>query len=148
MTIAVVLVVLGAVGLVSARLGALWWARQPVGVVHIADSVELRVGARRIDAEGRCGDSGELVIAGERLEVTVGDRTILSTPIVHVGAALRSVPRPSLWLTGDGWNVSIVVDRERPVPVAVGRIGRLRQATTAQVVVGALSEAAAAAAEA
>ena len=141
MAIAVVLVVMGVVGIVSARFAALWWARQPLGAVRLDGSVEVRVGARRVDADGRCGDSGELAIAAGRLEVTVAGRTIVSTPLGRIGATVPSDPRPFLRLSGDGWNVSLVVDRERPVPVVVGRIGELRQAATAQVVVDALREA-------
>ena len=147
MTIVVVLAILGVIGAVCARLAALWWARQPLGAVRVAGHVELRVGARRLDAMGRCGDSGQLEITDGRLEVTVGDRTILSVPIADAGAALCADPRPSLRLTGDGWVVSLVVDRQRPVPVAIGRIGVLRQTTTAQVVIDALRKMAAQAAE-
>ncbi len=145
MAIAVVLVVVGVAGMISARVAALWWARQPLGVVRLDGRVEVRVGARRVDAEGRCGDSGELAIAAGRLEMAVAGRTIVSTPVGRVGAAVRSDPRPSLRLSGDGWSVTLVVDRERPVPVVVGRIGALRQATTSQVVLDALREATAAA---
>ena len=136
MAIAVVLVVVGVAGMISARVAALWWARQPLGVVRLDGRVEVRVGARRVD---------ELAIAAGRLEMAVAGRTIVSTPVGRVGAAVRSDPRPSLRLSGDGWSVTLVVDRERPVPVAVGRIGALRQATTSQVVLDALSEATAAA---
>ncbi len=138
-----VLVVLGVIVAVLARLAAFSWARQPLGVVRSTGSVELRVGARRVGAGGRCGDSGELAIEAGRIDMSVGGRNVLSVPIAQVEAALGSAPRPSLRLTGDGWDVLIVVDRERPVPVAVGRLGRLRQATTARVVIDALREAAA-----
>ena len=136
-----VLVVAGVVGVVCARFAALWWARQPLGVVRVDGSVELRVGARRVGATGRCGDSGELAIEAGRLEMSVGDRTVLSIPIDQVDAAFRSAPRPSVWLTGGAWDVIVVVDRERPVPVAVGRLGAVRQETTALVVIEAVREA-------
>ena len=77
MAIAVVLVVVGVAGMISARVAALWWARQPLGVVRLDGRVEVRVGARRVDAEGRCGDSGELAIAAGRLEMAVAGRTRL-----------------------------------------------------------------------
>ena len=140
--------VVGVVGVACARLVSLCWAGQPLGAVRIDGSVALRVGARRIDATGRCGDSGELAIEAGRIEMSQGDRTVLSIPIALVEAELQTEPRPSLWLTGDGWDVVLVVDRERPVPVVVGRIGGLRQTTTAQVVVDAIREAATEVAEA
>lgn len=142
MVLAVVLLAVGVIGAVGARMAALWWARQPVGLVRFDDGVQLRLGARRVDASGHCANSGELAIAEGRLEITAGGETVLSLPAGHVDVEVRSAPRPSILVIGEDREMSVVVDRERPVPVAVGRIGRLRQATMARLVADALGEAA------
>lgn len=138
---AVVLIVMAVLCGVAGRAVALWWARQPLGAVHRDGGVELRVGARQVDEQGRCGNSGELAVVDQRLVVTVGDRRVMSVPVGEVGASVRLLPRPVIWIFGDGWGRAVVVDRARPVPVLVGQIGLLRQTTTAQVVVGAIGQA-------
>lgn len=143
MAFGVVLVVVAVLGMIAARAVAWWWAGQPLGVVRSGGRLDLRVGIRRVDASGHCGDSGELRIHDGRLELTVGADRIVSVPVATVVAVLGSAPRPSLWLTGEGWAFAVVVDRTRPVPVVIGGIGGRRQATTAQLVAATLEEAAA-----
>ena len=129
-----------AAGAVAARFALMWWARQPIGVVHIDQRASLRVGARLMDASGRCDGDGELVVEDGRIRVTMGDATVLWQPVVAVEGAVSTQPRPAVRLSGEGWSLLVVVDRARPVPVAVGQIGRLRQTTTAQLVIDAIGE--------
>ena len=70
----------------------------------------------------------------------MGDATVLWQAVVAVAGAVCTQPRPAVRLSGEGWSLLVVVDRARPVPVAVGQIGRLRQTTTAQLVIDAIGE--------
>ena len=67
-------------------------------------------------------------------------KTVLWQAVVAVAGAVCTQPRPAVRLSGEGWSLVVVVDRARPVPVAGGQIGRLRQATTAQLVIDAIGE--------
>ncbi|MBP7405424.1 MAG: hypothetical protein KA973_10945, partial [Candidatus Microthrix sp.] len=71
-----------AAGAVAARFALMWWARQPIGVVHIDQRASLHVGARLMDASGRCHGDGELVVEDGRIRVTMGDATVLWQAVV------------------------------------------------------------------
>lgn len=136
----VVGLVLVVLAVVAARAAMFWWARQPIGPVHTDGRVELRVAARLLEPGGRCEGDGRLVVANGRVQVTMGNSSVLARPVEEVTAAVITEPRPAVALSGAGWRRLVVVDRVRPVPVATGPIGRVRQTTTAQVVIGAIGE--------
>ena len=134
------IVVIAALALGGYRL-ARWWAGVPMGAIHQAGRVTLALPCRVVDADGRCGGDGELRLGAGALQVREAGRKLLNVPVAEVTGEVVNLPRPSLVLRASGTRLAVVVDRVRPVPVIVGPLGRLRQTTSAQVVIGALGEA-------